>query len=180
MAGERMARAREESQCQSTSISKPRGLCAVSDGVPKRKLQIPWVLQVQFKRHRLIDNSASQGRLGKVTHLLGAKGLQQSQAACSALGRCCQSKAQLPGAALQMVAALHLKFLPFALKDRVFKESQWDWPGCSETGRQTHRQSVIELMFSRKLSPLQSSGTSLSPAMLLFRSSLWVPISRII
>lgn len=55
------------------------------------------------------------------------------------------------------MANLNPKDLSYTLKDYVFKELQRDWPGYSETDRQT-----LDSVLSRKLNPSQNAGTSRS------------------
>ncbi|KFW87671.1 RNA polymerase II elongation factor ELL2, partial [Phalacrocorax carbo] len=59
------------------------------------------------------------------------------------------------GAILHQVACLNPKDNSYSLKDYVFKDIQKDWPGYSETDKES-----LELILSRKLNPPQNAAST--------------------
>ncbi|XP_021035904.1 RNA polymerase II elongation factor ELL2 [Mus caroli] len=170
MTRERMTQAEEESRNRSTKVIKPGGPYvgkrvqirkapqAISDTVPERKRSTPMNPANTIRKMHSGTSISQRPYRDRVIHLLALKAYKKPEllARLQKDGVNQKDKNSL-GAILQQVANLNPKDLSYTLKDYVFKELQRDWPGYSETDRQT-----LDLVLSRKLNPSQNASTSRS------------------
>lgn len=168
MTRERMTQAEEESRNRSTKVIKPGGPYvgkrvqirkapqAISDAVPERKRSTPMNPANTIRKMHGGSSVSQRPYRDRVIHLLALKAYKKPEllARLQKDGVNQKDKNSL-GAILQQVANLNPKDLSYTLKEYVFKELQRDWPGYSETDKQT-----LDLVLSRKLNPSQNAGTS--------------------
>lgn len=150
MTRERMTQAEEESRNRSTKVIKPGGPYvgkrvqirkapqAISDTVPERKRSTPMNPANTIRKMHSGSSISQRPYRDRVIHLLALKAYKKPEllARLQKDGVNQKDKNSL-GAILQQVANLNPKDLSYTLKDYVFKELQRDWPGYSETDRQT-------------------------------------------
>ncbi|NWS60793.1 ELL2 factor, partial [Chunga burmeisteri] len=165
---ERMTQAEEESRNRSTKVIKPGGpflgkrvRCSkapqsIQDAVPERKRSTPMNLANVIRRAQTPNAVSQRPYRDRVIHLLALKSYKKPELLVRLQrdGVNQKDKNSL-GAILQQVAHLNPKDNSYTLKDYVFKEIQKDWPGYSETDKQS-----LELILSGRLNSSQNTTSS--------------------
>ncbi|KAM9250827.1 RNA polymerase II elongation factor ELL2 isoform 1-T1 [Cariama cristata] len=165
---ERMTQAEEESRNRSTKVIKPGGPFlgkrvrggkapqSIRDAVPERKRSTPMNLANVIRRTQTPNAVSQRPYRDRVIHLLALKSYKKPELLVRLQrdGVNQKDKNSL-GAILQQVAHLNPKDNSYTLKDYVFKEIQKDWPGYSETDKQS-----LELILSGKLNSSQNATSS--------------------
>ncbi|NWI63324.1 ELL2 factor, partial [Todus mexicanus] len=165
---ERMTQAEEKSRDRSAKVLKLDGPTlvrklpvrrspqSISDVVPERKRSTPMNLANIVRRTQTYNAVYQRPYRERVIHLLALKSYKKPEllARLHRDGVNPKDKNSL-GIILQQVANMNPKDNSYVLKDCIFKDIQKDWPGYSETDKQS-----LELILSRKLNTSQNATST--------------------
>ncbi|XP_074935627.1 RNA polymerase II elongation factor ELL2 isoform X2 [Phalacrocorax aristotelis] len=168
MTRERVTQAEEESRNRSTKVIKPsepflgrraqvrKAPQSSTDTAPERKRSTPMNPANTIRKNPARNTVFHRPYRDRVIHLLALRNYKKPEllARLQRDGVSQKDKNSL-GAILHQVACLNPKDNSYSLKDYVFKDIQKDWPGYSETDKES-----LELILSRKLNPPQNAAST--------------------